>query len=164
MASSFWRRMDSQYLESWISFISSRPFYPLYYIIKYHWYLYKKFLPHFTGIARYSNLVEELMLFDEGGSVRVVWPPGVIMWTQGRVETGDQGTRLRWPATGPSVTLLSLLRGAAVRRGLVAVLCNTSDTGAVTLGDQRSSAVDTILICISWSSTHATSGNLSEIF
>ena len=87
--------MDSQYLESWISFISSRPFYPLYYIIKYHWYLYKKFLPHFTGIARYSNLVEELMLFDEGGSVRVVWPLGVIMWTQGRVETRgpDSGDR-----------------------------------------------------------------------
>ena len=83
--------MDSQYFESWISFISSRPFYPFYYIINFICVTfsktYQKFLPHFTGIARYSNLMEELMLFDEGGSVRVVWPLGVIMWTQGGVET-----------------------------------------------------------------------------
>ena len=101
------------------------------------------------------------MLFDEGGSVRVVWPLGVIMWTQARVET-------RGPDSGDRELDHLLLYfhccAAAVRRGLVAVLCNTSDTGAVTLGDQRSSAVDTILICISWSSTHTSLGNFSEIY
>ena len=113
---------------------------------------YQKFLPHFTGIARYSNLMEELMLFDEGGSVRVVWPLGVIMWTQGGVET-------RGPQSGDRELdhLLLYFHWCAARlcgAARVALLCNTSDTGAVTLGDQRSSAVDTVLICISWSYTH----------
>ena len=166
MASSFLRRMDSQYLESWISFISSRPFYPFYYIINFI------LCDIFQNVSKVSSPFygdSSLLQFD--GRTHALWWGRICaggVATRGNYVDpgwgGDQGTTVRWPGTGPSVTLLSLVRGAAVRRGLVALLCNTSDTGAVTLGDQRSSAVDMILICISWSYTHTTSGNYSEIF
>ena len=115
MASSFLRRMDSQYLESWISFISSRPFYPFYYIINFI------LCDIFQNVSKVSSPFygdSSLLHFDWRTHAlwwgRVVWPLGVIMWTQGGVETRGP---VRWPGTGPSVTLLSLVRGAAVRRG-----------------------------------------------
>ena len=84
MASSFSRRMDSQYLESWISFISSRPFYPFYYIINFI------LCDIFQNVSKVSS---PSSLLQFGGRThalwwgRVVWPLGVIMWTQGGVET-----------------------------------------------------------------------------
>ena len=163
MASSFLRRMDSQYLESWISFISSRPFYPFYYIINFI------LCDIFQNVSKVSS---PSSLLQFGGRTHALWWGRICaggVATRGNYVDpgwgGDQGTTVRWPGTGPSVTLLSLVRGAAVRRGLVALLCNTSDTGAVTLGDQRSSAVDTVYWYASPGPphTHTTSGNYSEI-
>ena len=165
MASSFLRRMDSQYLESWISFISSRPFYPFYYIINFI------LCDIFQNVSKVSSPFygdSSLLQFD--GRTHALWWGRICaggVATRGNYVDpgwgGDQGTsQVTGNWTICYFTFTGARRGCAAR--LVALLCNTSDTGAVTLGDQRSSAVDTVLICISWSSTHTTSGNYSEIF
>ena len=119
MASSFLRRMDSQYLESWISFISSRPFYPFYYIINFI------LCDIFQNVSKVSSPFygdSSLLQFD--GRTHALWWGRICaggVATRGNYVDpgwgGDQGTTVRWPGTGPSVTLLSLVRGAAVRRG-----------------------------------------------
>ena len=164
MASSFLRRMDSQYLESWISFISSRPFYPFYYIINFI------LCDIFQNVSKVSSPFygdSSLLQFD--GRTHALWWGRICaggVATRGNYVDpgwgGDQGTsQVTGNWTICYFTFTGARRGCAAR--LVALLCNTSDTGAVTLGDQRSSAVDTVLICISWSYTHTTSGNYSEI-